>query len=45
MLNKSKESVKKSEKVRVSKKDRSKHKGQTNWAFLVAEERKERKGK
>ena len=45
MNNKSKESAKKSEKVRVSKKDRTKLNGQTNWAFLASEERKEGKQK
>lgn len=45
MSNKSKDPANKSEKVRVAKKDRSKLKGQTNWAFLVSEERKESKQK
>ena len=45
MSNKNKEPAKKPEKVRVAKKERSKLKGQTNWAFLVSEERKEGKQK
>ena len=45
MKNKNKETAKKPEKVRVSKKDRPKLKGQTNWAFLISEERKIGKSK
>ena len=45
MSNKNKEPAKKPEKVRVAKKDRSNLKGKTNWAFLIAEERKEGKQK
>ena len=43
MSDKDKETAKKPEKVRVAKTDRSKLKGQTNWAFLISEERKESK--
>ena len=45
MSDKSKETGNKPEKVRVSQKNRSDFKGQTNWAFLVSEERKEGKTK
>lgn len=43
MKNKAEQKEKKPEKVRVSKKDRPKLKGQTNWAFLITEERKAEK--
>ncbi|MGH1487706.1 MAG: hypothetical protein ACRBCI_15960 [Cellvibrionaceae bacterium] len=40
MDKKNKQSPNKSKVVRVSKKDKEKLKGNTNWASLVAEERK-----
>ncbi len=41
MNEKNKESAKKSENIRVSKNDRKNIEGQTNWAYLITEERKE----
>lgn len=45
MSEKNKEPVKKANNVRVSKENRKNIKSQTNWSYLVAEERKEGKRK
>ncbi len=45
MSDKNKEPAKKTDNFRVSKEDRKNLKSQTNWAYLVAEERKEGKKK
>jgi len=45
MSKQNKEPIKKADNVRVSKEDRKNLKSQTNWAYLVAKERKEGKRK